>query len=102
MDDQPLSFDYDSARRTLRVSGSVDELSGVELRDQISKHSSDYTEQLTVDLGGVDLLPSAGVGVIAVAMREAEERGVSIDLVAVRDSVVQRVLTICGLPFTER
>jgi len=102
MDDRPLSFDYDADRRTLHVSGSVDELSGTQLREQIAKHSSDYTESLTVDLGGVDLLPSAGVGVLAVAMREADERGVTIGLVAVHDSVVQRVLTICGLPFTER
>ena len=100
--DQPLTFAYEADSRTLFVSGSVDELSGVMLREQIARHSADYTSALTVDLGGVDLLPSMGVGVLAMAMRTAEEQGGKIELVAESDTVVHRVLNICGLPFSLR
>lgn len=100
MDDRPLSFAFDSG--TLFVSGTVDELSAVQLREAISKHSEDLTTDLTIDLCDVDLLPSVGVGVLAVAMREAETRGAAVDLVAAPGTVVQRVLNICGMPFRER
>jgi anti-anti-sigma factor len=102
MDDRSLTFDFDDANRTLFVTGSVDELSGVPLREAIGKYSGGQTQDLVVDLGEVDLLPSAGVGVLAVAMRQAEENGATIELVAKTDTIVQRVLNICGLPFRER
>jgi anti-anti-sigma factor len=102
MDDRSLTFAFDDDSRTLFVTGSVDELSGVPLREAIGKYSDGHTQDLTVDLGEVDLLPSAGVGVLAVAMRQAEERGATIELVAKNDTIVQRVLNICGLPFRER
>ncbi|GAA3814784.1 STAS domain-containing protein [Nocardioides panacisoli] len=102
MDDSVLTFEFDDESRTLFVTGSVDELSGVPLREAIGKYSDGHKEDLAVDLGEVDLLPSAGVGVLAVAMRQAEENGATIELVAKRDTIVQRVLNICGLPFRER
>jgi anti-anti-sigma factor len=102
MDDSVLTFEFDDESRTLFVTGSVDELSGVPLREAIGKYSDGQKEDLVIDLGGVDLLPSAGVGVLAVAMRQAEENGATIELVAKADTIVQRVLNICGLPFRER
>lgn len=83
------------------VSGSVDELAGVALRDAIDKHSDSCTQPLTVDLTDVDFLPSLGVGVLAVAMRTAEEKGASIDLVAASGTIAQQVLNICGLPYRQ-
>ena len=98
MDETPLTFAVDEETGTLRVSGSVDELSGVALRETIEKHSEGYTQHLVVNLDGVEFLPSLGVGVLAVALRTAEERGSRIELVAARGTISQQVLNICGLP----
>ncbi len=98
MDERPLAFSYDAETRTLHVSGEVDELSGPALREALGKHSGDYSEDLVVDLGDVDFLPSAGVGVLAVAMRNAQERGSELELVAAKGTIAQQVLNICGLP----
>ena len=98
MEERPLAFSYDAETRTLHVSGEVDELSGPALREALGTHSADYTERLVVDLGEVDFLPSAGVGVLAVAMRNADERGSELELVAPKGTIAQQVLNICGLP----
>ena len=98
MEERPLTFSVDPDTGTLRVSGEVDELSGDAFREAIQKHSEDYTRDLVVDLGDVDFLPSLGVGVLAVAIRTAEERGSRIELVAGKGTIAEQVLHICGLP----
>ncbi len=102
MDLQPLAYAYDEDSRTLFVSGAVDEITGPALRQRIVEHSDEYRSDLVVDLCGVELLPSLGVGLLAVAQRNAEELGASIELVAAPGSVVQQVLNVCGLPHRER
>jgi len=102
VDLQPLACSFDEASRTLYVSGSVDELAGVVLRDKIVTHSDHHRQDLVIDLCGVDLLPSMGVGVLAVAVRDAQLQGTSIELVAKPDTVVSQVLNVCGLPYRER
>jgi anti-anti-sigma factor len=101
VEERPLTTTYSDATGTLLVSGSVDELSGVLLRDAIDKHSVSCTQPLSVDLTDVDFLPSLGVGVLAVAMRTADENGTTIDLVAAPGTVAQQVLNICGLPYRQ-
>ncbi len=98
MEERPLATTYDDATSTLVVSGSVDELSGVALRAAIEKHSDGCTQEMSVDLTDVDFLPSLGIGVLAVAMRTAEENGSRIALVAANGTIAQQVLSICGLP----
>ena len=98
MDFRPLALEYDADSSTLAVAGSVDEGSGTLLRAALEKYSDGYAKDLTVDLGDVDFLPSLGIGVLAVAMRTASERGSSIELVAVDGTVAQRVLAISGMP----
>ena len=98
MEERPLTTTYDDASSTLLVSGSVDELSGVVLRDAIDKHSDGCTQPMSVNLTDVDFLPSLGIGVLAIAMRTAEEHGTRIDLVAAEGTIAQQVLSICGLP----
>ncbi len=102
MHERPLSLSFDPADQILYVGGFVDELSGVALRDAVRKHSREYTEPLVVDLTDVDFLPSLGVGVLAVALRTAEENNVSLELVTKDGTVSQQVLNICGLPYTAR
>lgn len=101
MDERPLTTSYDDATSTLLVSGSVDELSGVALRDALQRCSAGFTREMSVDLTDVDFLPSLGVGVLAIAMRTAEENGSRLTLVAAADTIAHQVLTICGLPHRE-
>ncbi len=98
MEERPLTFSVDQDSRTLYVSGEVDELSAVALREALEKHSNGFADDLVVDLSEVDFLPSMGVGVLAVASRTAGERGSTIELVAVKGTIAQQVLNICGLP----
>jgi anti-anti-sigma factor len=98
VDFRPLALQYDADSSTLAVAGSVDESSGTLLRAALEKYSDGYSYDLVVDLGDIDFLPSLGIGVLAVAMRTANERGASIELVAVEGTVAQRVLAISGMP----
>lgn len=102
MDLQPLACSFDDETRTLYVSGSVDELSAPAFRDTLARHTADYRKSLTVDLGGVDFLPSVGVGVLAVAMRNAEVNGAQIELTVEPGSLPQQVLNVCGMRYRER
>ncbi|UMG91386.1 hypothetical protein [Nocardioides sp. TF02-7] len=72
------------------------------LRENLAKYSDDYQENLTVDLARVDFLPSLGIGVLAVAMRDAETNGAVIDLVVEPGTLAHQVLNVCGLPYRER
>ena len=67
-------------------------------REALEKHSEGFTRDLVVDLDDVDFLPSLGVGVLAVALRTAEERGSRLELVAAKGTIAEQVLHICGLP----
>ncbi len=98
MDERPLTTTFDDATSTLLVSGSVDELSGVALREAIDRHSDGCRQSISVNLTDVDFLPSLGVGALAIAMRTAEENGATIHLVAGLGTIAQQVLSICGLP----
>ena len=98
VDERPLTTTFDDATSTLVVSGSVDELSAVALREAIDQHSGGGTRAISVNLTDVDFLPSMGIGVLAIAMRTAEENNATIELVAAPGTIAQQVLSICGLP----
>jgi anti-anti-sigma factor len=102
VDFRPFALAYQEQSDTLVVTGSIDETVGPELRQAIERHSAGYTRDLTIDLGDVDFLPSLGVGVLALAMRSADQNDATISLVAVEGTVAQRVLSICALPHTLR
>lgn len=99
MTDSPLTTSFDPDTRVLHVGGSVDEMTGPALREAIAKHSAAYTERLAVDLTDVDFLPSLGVGILAVSMRNAEENDTAVELVAQEGTIAQQVLNICGLSY---
>jgi anti-anti-sigma factor len=101
VDEKPYESSYDAANSTLVVAGSVDELAGPTFREDLTKHTAQHTQSLTVDLSEVDFFPSLAVGVLAVAMRTSREAGVVLDVRAREGSIVARVLTICALPYTE-
>ena len=100
MDFRPLACTIEPRSGTLVVSGSVDESCVDDLREAIDEGSEHYTDDLTIDLGDVDFLPSMAIGVLTVAMRQTEQNGRRIDLVAPETSIAGRVLQICGLPIS--
>ncbi len=81
----------------LTVAGAVDEFSVVRLRTAITDRVS--RGDVVVDLSDVDVLPSVGVGVLARAAEHARREGRSLHLVAGPDTIAQRVLQVCGLPY---
>ena len=99
---EPLTCVYVDASRTLFVSGSVDETATERLREAMEKYSVGYTQDLIVDLGDVNFLPSVGVGVLAAATRQADATGHTLGLIALDGSVPMQVLRICGLPHSTR
>jgi anti-anti-sigma factor len=101
VDENPYAATYDAERNLAVVTGSVDELSGRSFRADLEKYSDDFGRDLTLDMSGVDFFPSIAVGVLAVAMKNARNAGTELSVLVEPGSVVARVLTICGLPYTE-
>lgn len=94
-----FAIELDEAAQTIFVSGDLDELAIVALRDRVVEASGSFTQPLTIDLSAVTFLPSAGVGVLATAQQRGSTSGQPIDLVAADGTIAQRVLTVCALPY---
>ncbi|MGZ4486778.1 MAG: STAS domain-containing protein [Nocardioides sp.] len=90
-----------AADGVLTVRGEVDDFGVIALRNLLAEHASEPGSQLVVDLTEVDHLPSVAVGVLTRALAKAIREGASLELVAARGSVAQRVLMICALPYHE-
>lgn len=97
--DRPFSADYDEQTRTVRVSGTIDELAGPRFRDVLQKYSQDFAQSLVVDLSDVDFMPSLAVGVLATAHKNMRSAGAELDLLAEDGTVAQRVLHVCAMPY---
>jgi anti-anti-sigma factor len=93
--DEPLTVAEDDA--VLRLSGSVDEAAIAELRlaldDAVRRGAVRY-----VDVSRIDLLPSAGLGLLAAARSAASRGGRDLDVVAADGTYAQKVLDAVGLP----
>lgn len=85
----------------LTLGGSIDEYAVAALRSAIKEHSDEHRRSLTVELSDVDFLPSVAVGVLATGLRQAEENGAELALVAAPGTISHRVLVITGMPFFE-
>lgn len=90
---------YDRKISVLRISGEIDEARAGALRDAIDKHSDGFSADLAIDLSDVSYLPSAAIGVLAMARRRSSTAGVRMELVAADGSIAQRVLAVCALPY---
>ncbi len=99
---EPLTCSFDGESRTLVVRGSIDELNVDVLRAALTSCSSGYSQDLTVDLAGVNFLPSVGIGVLAGALRQARDHAQTITLTTAEASLSHRILAICGLPYVTR
>ncbi|MCR6033274.1 STAS domain-containing protein [Nocardioides sp. zg-579] len=97
--ERPFSCSY--ADGVLTLGGSVDEYAVAALRAAVREHSEEYRRPLAVELSDVDFLPSVAVGVLATGLRNAEENGTELALVAAPGTIAHRVLVITGMPFLE-
>lgn len=93
------SFSATTAPGSLVLGGDIDAVDHRHLNELIEGASSVFTEDLTIDLSEVTFLPSIIVGVLARASVMAKKNGAQLRLVAVEDTVPQRVLTVCKIPY---
>ena len=66
----------------VRISGSVDVATSIELRDLLAPELDRGGARVLLDLSGVSLIDSSGVGVLVTAHRRAEAAGSALVLVA--------------------
>lgn len=69
----------------LRIEGELDANSVVELRPIISKIGEEVPSQVIVDLSGLRLIDSSGVGAIVALFKVVRAYGGTLDVVGVRD-----------------
>ncbi len=98
MDFTRATWTWNRESQTLIVTGSVDEIVIDDLRLAIYEATSHYSRDLTIDLSGVDFLPSMGIGVLASAMRQAAENETTDRLLAPSKSLADKILTLSGIP----
>jgi anti-sigma B factor antagonist len=79
----------------ITLSGEVDITTAAELSELITGQLADETQQLTVDVAGLDFADTAAIRVLLVAARRLRQRGG--DLVLLRPQrALARVLEILG------
>lgn len=100
MVDEPLSYEYDASDARLTVRGDVDEAAATRLREVLAEVTDQATRDLDIHLSEVEFLPSAAVGVLARTQEAARGNGATITLVVGPDTLAQRVLKVCGLPYS--
>jgi anti-sigma B factor antagonist len=69
----------------LRIEGELDANSVVELRPIISKIGEEVPPQVIVDLSGLRLIDSSGVGAIVALFKVVRAYGGTLDVAGVRD-----------------
>jgi anti-anti-sigma regulatory factor len=93
--DQPLSLT--ESGEVVVVRGTVDEYALVDLREQLADAVRRGSVRY-IDVSGVDLLPSAALGILAATRASAARDGHSIEIVATPETFAQRVLAAVGIP----
>lgn len=99
MEERAFTYDISDDPRRLALHGDLDEGTTLQLRSLLNDLTYGLTQDLTVDLTDVDLLPSSAIGVIANAQDTARRQDATLSLVAAEGTISARVLTICGLTY---
>lgn len=80
----------------ISVSGDLDAVGGPKLRGQVMLHISKGSPFQVLDLGGVDLIDSIGLGAIVGALRRTRLSGGDLRLVVPKPRL-RKVFEICDL-----
>lgn len=99
MEERAFSYETSPETGRLVLHGDLDEGTTLQFRTLLGELSDGLTQDLTVELTDLDLLPSSAIGVIANAQDTARKRGAALSLVAADGTIAARVLTICGLAY---
>jgi anti-sigma B factor antagonist len=91
-----LSVHYDNGIATLRADGELDLASAVALEHRLGELTGPDVTGVTVDLGGVTFVDSAGINALLRGRRLAESRAQTF-LVSGATGVVRQVLSITGV-----
>jgi anti-anti-sigma factor len=92
-----LDHAYDDSTSTLAIAGEIDEACIAQLRDRVQEVTVGHTRSVTVDLTEVTLLPSAAIGVLAAARRDAARNDQRLALVAAPGTIAEAVLRVIGM-----
>jgi anti-sigma B factor antagonist len=79
--------------KVVRLSGPVDVSQAMQLREVLGEHLDGPGARVLVDLSGVPLIDSSGIGVMVTAHRRADSAGASFAL-AGADATVARVFSL--------
>ena len=79
----------------IRLSGEVDITNAAELSELISGQLAGETQQLTIDVAGLDFADTAAIRVLVVAARRLRQRGGGLVLLRLQRALA-RVLEILG------
>lgn len=81
----------------LRIQGEIDIATAPQLRDVLTNLVHGAPRRITLDLGAVGFVDSAGLGVLVGAMRKLQDaNGGRLTIVSVQDSV-RKIFEITGL-----
>lgn len=98
--ERPYSITREGAPGTLRLHGTIDELSAPGFLDdlRVAMGRSGGAGTTLVDLRDVDYFCAAAVGALVSGWSRARASGASMEVVVRPGSVPQRVLSVCGMP----
>jgi anti-sigma B factor antagonist len=100
--DPPAAEDFrvsvrdDGGTTTVTVEGEVDVATAPALRDELYRLIEQGTNQIVVDLSGMDFIDSTGLGVFVGALKRAREGGGGIELRGLQPAA-RKVFDITGL-----
>ncbi len=71
----------------LKLSGRLDSLSAVSLKDRVRDHIKDGSVRMVIDMEGVDFVDSSGLGSLVACLRSVKNLGGDIRIAALQERV---------------
>ena len=83
------TVDQHGPRRIVHLDGAIDVSNAIQLRELLGDQLHGPTAEVLVDLSGVRLLDSSGIGILVAAHRRAESLGARLILAAPQPAVAK-------------
>jgi anti-sigma B factor antagonist len=83
------TVEQNGPRRIVHLDGAIDVSSAIQLRELLGNQLHGPTAEVLVDLSGVRLLDSSGIGILVTAHRRAESLGARLLLAAPQPAVAK-------------